>query len=102
MAVLLLWCRIKPQGSLRGEARHLALMVVLDSTRNTPALREAYQVNIPTIALVNPTRDLSNITYPVLARDFHPGFVHFFLDWLIKVVNVQPGEADALTAQAQS
>jgi ribosomal protein S2 len=100
--VLLLWCRIKPQGSLRGEARHLALMVVLDSTRNTPALREAYQVNIPTIALVNPTRDLSNITYPVLARDFHPGFVHFFLDWLIKVVNVQPGEADALTAQAQS
>jgi hypothetical protein len=26
----------------------------------------------------------------VLARDFSPAFVHFFLDWIIKVVNTPP------------
>jgi hypothetical protein len=30
---------------------------------------------------------LLQVTYPVLARDFSPGFVHFFLDWIIKVAN---------------
>jgi hypothetical protein len=27
------------------------------------------------------------VTYPVLARDFSPGFTHFFLDWIVKVAN---------------
>lgn len=27
------------------------------------------------------------VTYPVLARDFSPAFVHFFLDWILKVAN---------------
>lgn len=30
------------------------------------------------------------VTYPVLGNDFHTAFVHFFLDWITKVVNVRP------------
>jgi ribosomal protein S2 len=63
-------CRFKPAGSLRGMPRNLRLMVFLDTTRNTVAIKEAYHRNIPTIAMVNTTKDLSMITYPVLARDF--------------------------------
>jgi hypothetical protein len=62
--------RFKPAGSLRGMPRNLRLMVFLDTTRNSVAIKEAYNRNIPTIALVNTTKDLSLITYPVLARDF--------------------------------
>lgn len=85
--------RFKPAGSLRGMPRHLRLMVFLDTTRNTVAIKEAFNRNIPTISLVNTTKDLSLITYPVLARDFSPAFVHFFLDWIVKVANAAPGEA---------
>jgi ribosomal protein S2 len=53
--------------------RNLRLMVFLDTTRNTVAIKEAYNRNIPTIAMVNTTKDLSLITYPVLARDFRCG-----------------------------
>jgi hypothetical protein len=42
----------------------------------------------------------------VLARDFNPDFVHFFLEWIIKVANVVPGQApklqqELLTADAK-
>lgn len=84
-------CRFKPAGSLRGMQRNLRLLVFLDSTKNAVAIKEAYNRNIPTISLVNTTRDLSLVTYPVLARDFTPNFVHFFLDWIIKVANAKPG-----------
>jgi hypothetical protein len=30
------------------------------------------------------------VTYPVLARDFSPNFIHFFLDWIVKVANAAP------------
>jgi hypothetical protein len=33
------------------------------------------------------------VTYPVLARDFSPAFVHFFLDWIIKVANTPVQDA---------
>lgn len=39
------------------------------------AIKEAFNRNIPTISLVNTTKDLSLITYPVLARDFRCGFM---------------------------
>lgn len=63
---------------------------MLDTTRNSIALREAAQRSIPTIALASGQVDMSAVTYPVLARDFSPEFVHFFLDMLIKVANVAP------------
>jgi ribosomal protein S2 len=66
--------RFKPAGSLRGMPRNLRLMVFLDTTRNAVAIKEAYNRNIPTIAMVNTTKDLSLITYPVLARDFRCAF----------------------------
>ena len=74
--------------------RHLSLLVFLDSTRNGVGISEAASRNIPTIALVNSMKDLSKITYPVLARDFHPEFAHFFLDWIVKVANVAPQEVE--------
>eukprot|EP00775_Hariotina_reticulata_P001546 gene1546-1885_t len=98
--------RFKPAGSLRGVPRDLSLMVFLDSTKNAVAIKEAFHRNIPTIALVNTVNDMSQVTYPVLARDFSPDFVHFFLDWIVKVANVAPGRApqlrqELLAAEAQ-
>eukprot|EP00879_Flechtneria_rotunda_P021562 GHRR01022725.1.p2 GENE.GHRR01022725.1~~GHRR01022725.1.p2 ORF type:complete len:107 (-),score=31.47 GHRR01022725.1:1622-1942(-) len=88
--------RFKPAGSLRGTAKHLSLLVLLDSTKNAVAIKEAYNRNVPTIAVGNTLRDMSQVTYPVLARDFHPSFAHFFLDWIIKVANAAPGAAPGL------
>lgn len=42
------------------------------------------------------------VTYPVLARDFHPGFVHFFLDWIVKVANAAPNRAPEIHDQLSS
>lgn len=36
-------------------------MIFLDSTRNTVALKEAYNKNIPTIAIVNAAKDMSQV-----------------------------------------
>eukprot|EP00877_Chromochloris_zofingiensis_P002623 jgi/Chrzof1/12361/Cz06g31250.t1 len=93
-------------GVMRGQAKKLQLLVFLDTTANTVAIQEAYQTGIPTIGLVNHTQDLGTITYPVLARDFHPNFVHFFLEWVLKVVNIRDNTPEqdmpaAATATAQ-
>jgi ribosomal protein S2 len=36
-------------------------MIFLDSTRNAVALKEAYNKNIPTIAIVNASKDMSQV-----------------------------------------
>lgn len=82
--------RLKPPRMLAGRGRDLRLLVVLDTSRNAIALQEAAQRGIPTIALASGQADMSSVTYPVLARDFSPGFVHFFLDMLVKVANYDP------------
>lgn len=74
-------------------------MVFLDSTKNQVAIKEAYLRNIPTVAIVNSMNDMKYVTYPVLARDFHPGFVHFFLDWIVKVANAAPMKAPEIKEQ---
>lgn len=51
--------RFKPAGSLRGTPRNLSLMVFLDSTKNAVAIREAYNRNIPTVAVANTLNDMS-------------------------------------------
>lgn len=99
-------CRLPAVGVMRGQAKKLQLLVFLDTTANTVAIQEAYQTGIPTIGLVNHTQDLGTITYPVLARDFHPNFVHFFLEWVLKVVNIRDNTPEqdmpaAATATAQ-
>lgn len=76
-------------GSLTGKMGRIGLMVVLDPSHNHWALREAEQRNIPSISLVAHHKDLSSVTWPVYARDNHPNFQHFFLDWVLKVVNVR-------------
>lgn len=87
--------RFKPAGSLRGPGRQLRLLLFLDSTRHASALREAYNRNIPTVALTNSLRDTSLITYPILGREGSPAFSRFLLDWLLKVANAAPGAAPA-------
>lgn len=90
--------RFKPAGSLKGVPQDLQLMIFLDSTKNAVAIKEAYNRNIPTIAITNTTKDMSLVTYPVLARDSSPAFVHFFLDWIVKVANVAPSEREAASS----
>lgn len=82
--------KLKPPRTLPGRARDLQLMIVMDTTRNAVALQEAAMCGVPTIALASGQVDMSQVTYPVLARDFSPGFSHFFLDLLVKVANVAP------------
>lgn len=48
-------------GSLKGVPADLQLMVFLDSTKNAVAIKEAYNRNIPTIAMVNTTKDMSQV-----------------------------------------
>jgi ribosomal protein S2 len=97
---------LKPPRTLQGRARDLRLLVVLDTTRNEIALREASERGIPTVALASGQADMRTVTYPVFARDFSPAFVHFFLDALVKVANVVPehlpgrGRGDATASQA--
>lgn len=74
-------------------------MVFLDSTRNQVAIKEAYLRNTPTVAIVNSMNEMKYVTYPILARDFHPGFVHFFLDWVLKVANAAPMKAPEIKEQ---
>ncbi|KAI8463912.1 MAG: ribosomal protein S2, flavodoxin-like domain-containing protein [Monoraphidium minutum] len=80
---------LKPPRTLSGRGRSLGLLVVLDTTRNAVALQEAAQRGVPTVALASGQVDMSSVTYPVLARDFSPAFVHFFLDNIVKLANVK-------------
>jgi len=82
--------QMRAPGMLRACFKRLRLLVVLDATHNALALREAAHRSIPTISLVAHNCDLAHVTYPVLGREFHPKFTHFFLDWLVKVANVRP------------
>jgi len=91
---------LKPPRTLPGRGRDLRLLIVLDTTRNAIALQEAAQRSIPTIALASGQVDMSNVTYPVFARDYSPEFVHFFLDMLVRVANVVPDAAAAARAGA--
>jgi hypothetical protein len=42
---------------------NLQLMVFLDSTKNAVAIKEAYNRNIPTIAIVNASNDMSHVSH---------------------------------------
>eukprot|EP00195_Chlamydomonas_chlamydogama_P013118 CAMPEP_0202904166 /NCGR_PEP_ID=MMETSP1392-20130828/28186_1 /ASSEMBLY_ACC=CAM_ASM_000868 /TAXON_ID=225041 /ORGANISM="Chlamydomonas chlamydogama, Strain SAG 11-48b" /LENGTH=271 /DNA_ID=CAMNT_0049591675 /DNA_START=443 /DNA_END=1258 /DNA_ORIENTATION=+ len=76
--------------SLQGDYQKLRLIIALDLTHDQEAVQEAYERNVMTISLVNAHSDLSRITYPVYAGEFHLGFQHFFLDWIVKVANLPP------------
>lgn len=80
--------RLTLPGSATGPASQLSLLVVMDLSYGIDAIEEAHSHGIPTIALVNAHKDLSQITYPVLAAESHLAFHHFFLDWILKVVNL--------------
>ncbi len=51
-------------------------------------IEEAYQAGIVTVSVVNAHTPLDRITYPILAAEANPNFSHFFLNWLLKVVNL--------------
>jgi ribosomal protein S2 len=53
---------------MRGTPRQLQLLVFLDSTRNAVAIREAYNRNIPTIAVVNTANDMSKVGWVVCTK----------------------------------
>lgn len=84
--------KYKSPGTLHGKYHKLRLVVVLDTAFDISALEEAHMRNIPSIALVNHHNPLAPVTFPVYARSGHPGYIHFFLNWLLKVVNVLPEE----------
>eukprot|EP00798_Chlamydomonas_sp_ICE-L_P011284 gene11284-18916_t len=74
--------------SLQGKHSKLRLIIALDLTHDYEAIQEAFERHVMTVSVVNAHSDLSRITYPVYAGEFHVKFQHFFLDWIVKVANV--------------
>lgn len=85
-----------PVSALGPAHSQLRLVIVLDPTHNQRALREAWLRKMMTMSLVSHNAELGYVTYPIYAREFHPSYQHFFLDWLLKVVNVKPRPASAI------
>lgn len=56
-------------------------------------LEEASQCGVLTASVVDTHSDLGLITYPIYANGAHPAFVHFLLDWIVKVANMPPPSA---------
>ncbi|GIL45167.1 hypothetical protein Vafri_2494 [Volvox africanus] len=79
---------VQPAVGRGGHSDRLALMVVLDLSYGGEAVREATERKIPTVSLLNGHSDTSQVTFPVYASESHAGFQHFFLEWLLRVVNL--------------
>ncbi|GFR51526.1 hypothetical protein Agub_g13942 [Astrephomene gubernaculifera] len=82
-------------GQRGGKTTQLALVVSLDLSYGGEAVREAYERNIPTVSLLNGHSDASCVTFPVYASESHAGYQHFFLEWLLRVVNMPRSPAAA-------
>lgn len=82
--------RLQLPKSLTGRAAPLALLIVLDLTHGAEAVQEAAARNVMTASVLNAHTELTGITYPIFASEFYPRFQHFFLEWLLKVVNMPP------------
>lgn len=68
----------------------LRLVIVLDPSHDSGALKEADEANILTCATLNAhTNQVHRITYPIYGREAHPAFTRFLLDWLLKVANIR-------------
>ncbi|GIL78916.1 hypothetical protein Vretifemale_8314 [Volvox reticuliferus] len=79
---------MQPAVGRGGHSDRLALMVVLDLSYGSDAVREAVERKIPTVSLLNGHSETSHVTFPVYASESHAGFQHFFLEWLLRVVNL--------------
>ncbi|GLC34102.1 hypothetical protein PLESTB_000837600 [Pleodorina starrii] len=84
---------VQPTVGRGGHADRLALVVALDLSFGGEAVREAAERKIPTVSLLNGHSDTAAVTYPVYASESHAGFQHFFLEWLLRVVNLPPPAA---------
>ena len=74
--------------SAAGVGAKLSLLLVMDLTHGAEAVAEASRHNVLTASLVNAHSDLSAVSYPIYASESHLAYQHFFLDWLLKVVNL--------------
>ncbi|KAG2447629.1 hypothetical protein HYH02_007547 [Chlamydomonas schloesseri] len=89
-------------GAGRGRFRQPALVVVLDLSYGGEAVREAAARNVPTVALLNGHSDAAAVTFPVYASESHLGYHHFFLEWLLRVVNIDPRVLSSLRNAAKA
>jgi len=74
-------------------SQRLQLVITLDVATTQLVLEEAVQCNVLTAAVVDTHSNLEHITYPIYANGAHPAFVHFLLDWIVKVANMPPPSA---------
>lgn len=71
-------------GGLKGMTKVPDAMVVIDPKKETGAVEEANQFNIPVIALMNSDCDAKPITYPIPGNDASVQNVTFVLDEIAK------------------
>ena len=71
------------------ENLNLGLVVVLNANANKHAIREAFKLNIPVVAIVDSnTFDREKIAYPIFANSFAPAFINQFFNFVSKVIRV--------------
>jgi len=86
--------RLPLEGSLTGKPGRLQLLVNLDLSFGEEAIQEAFTHGLLTASVVNAHTPLDRVTYPIYAGEGHPSYQHFFLDWLLKAVNLLTPEEE--------
>ncbi len=84
-------------GGLRGMTKLPDALVVVDPKRESIAVAEANNLNIPIIALLNSDCDRAVITHPIPANDATQEAVAFVLDEIAKTYTANLGAAPAAT-----
>ena len=65
-------------GGLRGMKKLPSAIFVIDSKKEYIAVEEAWQMNIPTIALANTDCDITKVNYPIVANDTNVASIEMF------------------------
>jgi small subunit ribosomal protein S2 len=71
-------------GGLKGMTKLPDALVVIDPKKESGAVEEARQLNIPIVALMNTDCDARPITYPIPANDASVASITYVLDEIAK------------------
>jgi small subunit ribosomal protein S2 len=85
----------KNVGGIRTLNWPVGAIVIIDVGRERAALREAVNVGVPVVALVDTNCDPSNIDYVIPGNDDAPRAIHFVVDYLGQAVAKGQSEAQA-------
>lgn len=68
------------------------VLILLNTENNQSIIKEAYNLKIPIIALVDSNFTISDITYPIPTNTYSYSFVSFFCNLITKLMNKSVGQ----------